>query len=136
MLRNIQSANNLRSQATLKVAVCLTVVLSACAGGSSSDRQEVLTYKATGSLQCGPNVTTQENLNATVSALKAAGVTVSSASCGNTGNPTLAVCGIWNGDVWVIAVPEASLNDAQAQGFALAAGLPQLITTQCRAGGA
>ena len=136
MLRNIEFANEPRFHTSSFLGAYLTVVLSACGGSSSSDGREVLTYKATGSLQCGPNATTQENLNVTVSALKAAGVTVNSASCGSTGNPAPAVCGIPNGDIWVIAVSEESFNVAQAQGFVTAAGLPQLITTPCRVGGA
>jgi hypothetical protein len=113
-----------------------TVVLSACGGGSATNPAEVVVYRATASLQCGPNLTTQENLNSAVAALRSAGVTVNTASCGNTGNPSPAVCGIWNGDVWVVSVPEQSLSTAHAMGFGEAPELPNLKTMSCRAGGA
>ena len=68
--------------------------MTACGNGSSSADKAILVYKSTGTLTCGPDLTTQANLDASVLALKATGVTVTSASCGNTGNPTPAVCGV------------------------------------------
>ncbi len=89
-----------------------TVVLGSCGGSEANTPAEVVVYRATSSLQCGPNLTTQENLNSTVAALRSAGITVNTASCGNTGNPSPAICGIWNGDIWVVSIPEQSLSAA------------------------
>jgi hypothetical protein len=113
----------------------IPLVLSACGGGGASESSEIIVYKATASLQCGADLTTQENLNATVAALRVAGATVNTASCGNTGNPSPAVCGISNGDVWIVSVPERSFSVAQSQGFASALGLPNLRAMACRSGG-
>ena len=123
-------------RASLGFVIILPLALSGCGGDSANGATEVLVYKATTSLQCGPNGTTQANLDATVTAVRTAGVTVSTASCGHTGNPSPAVCGIWNGDVWVLSVPEKSLSAAKVQGFGEATDLPNLKTLPCHAGGA
>jgi hypothetical protein len=120
--------------ATWCTAATAMLVLGACGGGDTSaadDAASVLVYKATASQSCAATATTQNNLNTAVAALRAAGAMVQSATCGNTGNPILAVCGIWNGDVWVVAVSQPTLATALAQGFESASVLPLLKTAAC-----
>lgn len=114
-------------------AAAALLMVAACGGGDSSseDATSVLVYKATASQSCGVTATTQSNLNAAVAALRAAGAVVQSAACGNTGNPILAMCGVWNGDVWVVGVSQPTLATALAQGFESAGVLPLLKTAAC-----
>lgn len=135
MIRSRRLSDKRARRFHLCFIAAISLALSACGGGDPSDPPEVTVYKATASLQCGPNLTTQENLNSTVAALRAAGATVNTAACGNTGSPSPAVCGVSNGDVWIVSVPEQSLGVAQSQGFDRTTGLPNLKAMACRSAG-
>jgi len=91
-----------------------TLALLGC--GGSDDTAPVL-YKPTGSLQCSLTQTTQARLDAEVSSLRRAGVSVSASSCANDGAPHITLCGAGNGDLFSVTVAPSSESLARQLGY-------------------
>lgn len=91
-----------------------TLALLGCSG--SDDTAPVL-YKPTGTLQYSPTQTTQARLDAEVSSLRGAGVSVSASSCADDGAPPIKLCGAENGDLFSVTVSPSSESLARQLGY-------------------
>lgn len=116
--------------ASLAGCIGLAAGLAAC-GGGDSEPDPVTLLKPTASLSCAPSQTTQANLDAQIAQLAAAGVAVQSGACGNAATALPAVCGTWNGDLWVVSVAPAGVAAAKAQGFDVVARFPSYVVRPC-----
>ena len=118
-----------------RTGACLAAAVAAClaACGGSDDPTEVLLAKPSPSVQCATSLTTRAGLDAEVADLRAAGVTVTGSDCGRAGLGGAAVCGAWNGDLWVVTVTPASASMAQARGFAGVAQFQSVTRAACAA---
>jgi hypothetical protein len=102
----------------LKLAHFILLAVVASTGCGGSDGSASVLYKPTGSVQCSPSQTTQARLDAEVSALRAAGVSVTASGCANDGLIGPALCGVGNGDLFSVTVSPDSVSVTQQMGYA------------------
>ena len=112
----------------------LALLLSACGGGSRADAEAagVVLWRASGSLQCEAELTTQPRLDEAVAALKAAGVAVQSAQCAQDGRMRAAVCGTDKGEAWRVTVAAAAVDQALTQGWRRVEPGQEITPMACR----
>ena len=107
-----------RRLATLTLFGVLLPICSACSVAEVERDEDVISmYKSVGSVQCGENLMTRENLVDEVAALRRIGVEVVSADCGLDDMMYASVCGSGTGEVWIIEVPSRYEGEAVSTGF-------------------
>ncbi len=116
----------------IKLAPFILLAAFAVIGCGGSDDSASMLYKPTGSLQCSPSQTTQARLDTEVSALRAAGATVTASGCANDGLARPAVCGIESGDLFSVTVSPASVPVTQQLGYAPASTFSSTRPMACQ----
>ena len=107
-----------RRLTTSTLFAVLIPMCSACSVAEVERDEDVMSmYKSVGSVQCGENLITRENLADEVAALQRVGVDVVSADCGLDDMMYASVCGAGTGEVWIIEVPSRHEGKAASTGF-------------------
>ncbi|MFM2187386.1 MAG: hypothetical protein ACO26F_04140 [Burkholderiaceae bacterium] len=113
----------------LHLIILAALFTTGCGG---SDEPLVVLYKPAGSLQCNPTQTTQMRLDAEVSTLRQAGISVTASGCANDGQPRIALCGADNGDLFSVTVTTAAEASALRLGFKLPGLYPHARPMACQ----
>ena len=112
-----------------------TLMLAACGGGSDPAAAARTLVMPTGSLQCEPSRSTDARRLAVAATLQAQGVTVERSACATDPRPRIALCGVANGDLFLLVVRGAHAPTEATLGLQPADTVPGLQEAPCAAGG-
>jgi hypothetical protein len=112
----------------------LLLLLTACGGGSDTAVAARTLVMSTGSLQCEPSRSTDARRLAVAAMLQAQGVTIERSACATDPRPRITLCGVANGDLFLLVVRGAHAPTETALGLQPADTVPGVQEAPCSPG--